>query len=241
MNFKQEAAAKAIMLVNENNIVGLGAGATIAYAAEFLKEKIDSGLSIQLVTSSFTTCQLLLKKSLNVLPISAFKKIDIYFDGCDQFDKKLNALKSGGGIHTQEKLLASMAKQFVLAGDSSKLVDKFDAKYPLVIEILPQSVAFVTFEIEKLFRPVKIAMRMGDKKDGPVITENGNYLLDVYFEAWPELPEINVLVKSIPGVVETSLFYRLAHKAIIAGENGVRVLEKVNNEKPILRVFALVS
>jgi ribose 5-phosphate isomerase A len=226
MNFKQRAAAKAITLVNEHNIVGLGAGATIAYAAEFLKEKIDNGLSIQLVTFSFTTRQLLLKKNLSVLSIAQCREIDIYFDGCDQFDKQLNALKSGGGIHTQEKLLASMANQFVLVGDASKLVDKFDVKYPLVIEILPQSVAFVTFEIEKLFRSVKIAMRMGVKKDGPVITKNGNYLLDVYFEAWPELHGINPSVKSITGVVETSLFYGLAHKAIIAGENGISVLER---------------
>ena len=226
MNFKQEAAAKAITLVNENNIVGLGTGSTMAYAAAFLKEKIDKGLSIQLVTSSFTTREFLSKENLSVLPIAACKEVDIYFDGCDQFDKQLNAIKSGGGIHTQEKLLASMAKQFVLVGDTSKLVDRFDVIYPLVIEILPQSVAFVPVAIEKLFPHIKIMMRMGDKKDGPVITENGNYLLDVYFEAWPELPGINASVKSITGVVETSLFYGLAHKAIIAGENGVSVLER---------------
>jgi ribose 5-phosphate isomerase A len=226
MNFKQQAAAKAIALVNENDIVGLGAGSTMAYAAEFLKEKIDTGLSIQLVTSSFTTRQLLTRENLRVLEISDCRQIDIYFDGCDQFDKQLNALKSGGGIHTHEKLLASMAKQFVLVGDASKLVNTFDVKYPLVIEILPQAVQFIPFEIEKLFGSVKITMRMGNKKDCPVTTENGNYLLDVYFEKWPDLPGINPSLKSIPGIVETSLFYGLAHKAIIAGENGITVLEK---------------
>ncbi|MGZ3901459.1 MAG: ribose 5-phosphate isomerase A [Bacteroidia bacterium] len=226
MNFKQQAAAKAVTFVNENNIVGLGAGATMAYAAEFLKTKINNGLSIQLVTSSFTTRQLLLKENLTVLPIEACKEIDIYFDGCDQFDKQLNALKSGGGIHTQEKLLASMAKQFVLVGDASKLVDTFDIKYPLVIEMLPQSLEFVPYKIHKLFPGVRTSMRLSDKKDGAVITENGNYLLDVYFETWPELSSINQTFKSITGVVETSLFYGLAHKAIIAGENGVTVLDK---------------
>ncbi len=226
MNFKQEAAAKAITLVNENNIVGLGAGSTMAYAVEFLKKRIEDGLTVKLVTSSFTTKQLLLKENLPVLPTSLIKEIDIYFDGCDQFDKQLNALKSGGGIHTQEKLLASMAKQFVLVGDETKLVDTFDVKYPVVIEMLPQSLSFVPFKIEKLFPDVKISMRMGDKKDGPVITENGNYLLDVYFESWPGLTGINKSLKSITGVVETSLFYGLACKAIIAGENGVTILER---------------
>ncbi len=195
MNFKQEAAAKAITLVNENDIVGLGAGSTMAYAIGFLKKRIEDGLTVKLVTSSFTTKQLLVKENLPVLPTNLFKEIDIYFDGCDQFDKKLNALKSGGGIHTQEKLLASMAKQFVLVGDDTKLVDTFDVKYPLVIEMLPQSLSFVPFKIENLFPGVKTSMRMGDKKDGPVITENGNYLLDVYFESWPDLPRYQPLFK----------------------------------------------
>ena len=226
MNFKQEAAAKAITLINENDIVGLGAGSTMAYAIGFLKKRIENGLSVKLVTSSFTTKQLLVKENLPVFPTSLFKEIDIYFDGCDQFDKKLNALKSGGGIHTQEKLLASMAKQFVLVGDDTKLVDTFDVKYPLVIEMLPQSLSFVPFKIENLFPGVKTSIRMGDKKDGPVITQNGNYLLDVYFESWSDLHHINQSIKNITGVVETSLFYGLASKAIIAGENGVIVLER---------------
>lgn len=226
MNFKQQAAAKAITLISENNIVGLGAGSTIAFVVEFLKKEIGKGLSLKLVTSSFTTMQLLLKEKLPVLPTSIFNEIDIYFDGCDQFDKQLNALKSGGGIHTQEKLLASMAKQFVLVGDESKLVDTFDTKYPLVLEILPQAIAFVPYKIEKLYKSKNISMRMNDKKDGPVITENGNYLLDVYFENWPGLAEINPACKNITGIVETSLFYGLARKAIIAGEKGVEVLER---------------
>ncbi len=226
MNLKEQAAAKAITLIRKNNIVGLGAGSTIAFVVEFLKKENENGLSVKFVTSSFTTRQLLLKENLPVFPAERFKETDIYFDGCDQLDKELNALKSGGGIHTQEKLLASMAKQFVVVGDASKLVDSFNVKYPLVLEVLPQACAFVIYKMEKLFKCNHISMRINDKQDGPVITENGNYLLDVYFEIWPRLDGINPACKSIAGVVETSLFYRLAHKAIIAGENGVIVLER---------------
>ncbi len=227
MNFKKQAAAKAITLIKENSVVGLGAGSAIAYMVEYLKHEIKKGLSLKLLTSSFSTMQLLLQNKLPVLPTAAFNKIDIYFDGCDQFDKHLNALKSGGGIHTQEKLLASMAGEFILVGDDSKMVEIFDEKYPLVVEILPQAIAFVSYKIEKLFEGVKISLRVNDKKDGPVITENGNYLLDVYFEKWPSLSGINPYLKSITGVVETSLFYGMAHKAVVAGEKGVSVFKKI--------------
>lgn len=233
MNFKKDAAAKAVTFIKDGSIVGLGAGSTIAYIVDYLKSKINDGLSIRLASSSFTTKQLLMREHLTISPIEFCKEVDIYFDGCDQFDKQLNALKSGGGIHTQEKLFASMANQFVIVGDDSKLVDTLDVKYPLVIEMLPQSVTFVPYKIQTLFPGVKIQMRMSDKKDGAVITENGNYLLDVYFEQWPALSSINATFKNIAGVVETSLFYGLADKAIIAGENGVRVLEKINNPRNV--------
>lgn len=226
MDLKKQAAQKAATLVQNNTIVGLGAGSTIAYLVEFLEKLIHEGLKLQFVTSSFSSLQLLQKKKTNVLSASSLSEIDIYFDGCDQLDKKLNALKSGGGIHTQEKLLASMAKQFVLIGDEAKLVQSFDIKYPLVLEVLPLACAFVPFKVEHLFKETKSVMRINDKKDGPVITENGNYLIDVYFQKWPQLDSINSLLKAVPGIVETSLFYQIASKAIIAGEEGTSVLEK---------------
>lgn len=226
MDLKKAAAERAATLVTNKTVVGLGAGATIAYLVEALQQSLDDGLKLQFVTSSFSTLQLLLSRQFRVQPAAAFKEIDVYFDGCDQLDKQLNALKSGGGIHTHEKLLASMAKRFVLVGDESKLVDAFDVKYPLVLEILPQAAAFVPYKISQLFPGVKSVMRMNDKKDGPVITENVNYLLDVYFEQWPDISQINSTLKNVSGIVETSLFYGLAHSAIIAREKGVIVLDK---------------
>lgn len=225
MDLKKEAARKAISLIKDKNTVGLGAGSTIAHMIDFLKEEIEKGLQVKLVTSSFSTRQLLLKNQFHVLPIASFNKIDIYFDGCDQLDKNLNALKSGGGIHTHEKLLASMASEFVLIGDKTKLVDNFDNRFPLVIELIPEALSFVPAKIQNLFPGAKSAFRVSDKKDGAVITDNCNYLLDLWFETWPELATINPVLKTVTGIVETSLFYNLAHKAIIAGEDGVTVLE----------------
>lgn len=225
MDFKKEAAQKAITLITDKSTVGLGAGSTIAHVVDFLKKEIENGLQLRFVTSSFSTRQLLLKNEIPVFPIASFDKIDIYFDGCDQLDKELNALKSGGGIHTHEKLLASMANQFVLIGDETKRVDNFDNRFPVVVELLPESFSFAPAKIQQLFPGVRSAFRMGDKKDGAVITENGNYLLDLWFQTWPDIATINPTLKTVTGIVETSLFYNLAHKAILAGKHGVKMYE----------------
>lgn len=225
-DLKKEAAKEAITLVADEAIVGLGAGSSIGYLLQLLRLQIENGLGIQIVTSSFSTRQLLLKNKFAVQSIAAFKSIDIYFDGCDQLDNELNALKSGGGIHTQEKLLASMANEFVLIGDESKLVENFDDRFPVVIELLPQAVCYIPGCIENLFPHSRSAYRISEKSDGHLITENGNYLLDVWFGKWPDLSTINPLLKSITGIVETSLFYNLANKAIIAGKEGIKILEK---------------
>lgn len=226
MNLKKEAALKAITLINHKNSVGIGAGSTMGFMVELLAAEVEKGLEIKIFTSSFTTRTLLLKNGFTPLNIADVKEIDLYFDGCDQMDKNLNALKSGGGIHTQEKLMASMAKQFILVGDEAKYADQLEGTYPLVIELLPEALTYLPSRIQYLFPEVKTVLRMSDKKDGPVITTNGNFLLDVWFQKWPPLSTVNQLMKEIAGVVETSLFYNLAKKAIIAGSDGVRIIEK---------------
>jgi ribose 5-phosphate isomerase A len=225
MNFKKEAAGKAVTLIKNNSTIGLGAGSTMAFMVEILQEEIRNGLAIKIVTPSFNTRQLLQKKCFNVLSTASVEEVDIYFDGCDQVDKNLNALKSGGGIHTHEKLLASMANEFILVGDEGKYVDRFDSRFPLVIEVLPDALRFVTARVQLLFFNVLTALRIGDKKDGAVVTDNGNYLIDLWFQDWPELSDLNTTLKSFTGVVETSLFYNLARKAVISGTDGVRILE----------------
>ncbi len=226
MDLKKEAARKAVTFIKNNTTVGLGAGSTIAHIVDFLSEEIKNGLALKMVTASFNTHQLLLQNGFVVQAIGDVEVLDIYFDGCDQVDKNLNALKSGGGIHTREKLLASMAKQFLLVGDEAKYVDQFDAIYPMVIELLPEAIRYVPAKIQQLFPTVKAAFRMSDKKEGVAITDNGNYLMDVRFASWPNLQQLNSLVKGITGVVETSLFFNLAYKAIIAGKDGIKIIEK---------------
>lgn len=226
MDFKKEAATNAVGLVKAGQVIGLGAGSTIAHMAALLAEQIKAGLQIQLLSSSFTTRQLLLQHGIAVLPVADVEKMDIYFDGCDQVDHDLQALKSGGGIHTREKLLAAMANQFMIAGDYSKYVDRFSTNCPLVIEFLPEALRYVPAQIEQLFPGTTTRLRMGNNRDGATITDNGNYLLDLLFNSWPDLHGLNSILKNITGVVETSLFYNLVTKVIVAGNEGVRIIEK---------------
>ena len=119
-----------------------------------------------------------------------------------------------------------MAQEFILVGDTAKYSERFDGRFPVVVELLREAVSFVPSKIAVLFPGTRSELRASDKKDGLIITDNGNYLLDVWFTEWPELKLLNVLMKEIAGVVETSLFYNLAHKAVLAGNDGVKILER---------------
>ena len=226
MDLKQQAALAAVQLIKNGNLVGFGAGSTIAHMVKGICDLPELCESISVTTSSFATRRLLESSGFTVLEIGALHSIDLYFDGCDQFDRKLNALKSGGGIHTREKILASMAQRFVLIGDASKRVETFDGRYPLVVELIPEALASVEARLPQLFPGIQVTLRMASSgKDGAVITEQGNYLLDCRFTEFPQPEHLDRTVKQLPGVLEHSLFLGLARQAIVAGAAGIEYIE----------------
>ncbi len=227
MDLKQEAARTAFSLIKNNSAVGLGDGSTIIRLANQLTEGIRNGLNLKIYTSSFSTRDFLKESGISVLDNSLTDQLDQYFDGCDQIDEDLNVFKSGSGIHTSEKLLASMADQFIVLADVSKFVPKLTNKFPLVLEVLPQSVNFVIKKVKQLFPEVTILLRATDHHEKPAVTRNSNYLIDCRF---PELPELQLLqreCKNIVGVVELSLFYKLVTTAIIADDHKTRRYERM--------------
>ncbi|HEY6901401.1 MAG TPA: ribose 5-phosphate isomerase A [Puia sp.] len=226
-DFKKEAAKEALKFIKPGGVVGFGAGSTMAHLIQSIKEDVTLFSSLITVTSSFSTRQLLLREGFRVQEAGWLPGIDLYFDGCDQFDWRLTALKSGGGVHVSEKVLAAMAEEFILVGDVSKKVDRLDGKYPLVAEVLPEALGYVSDRLKRFFGPVRSELRMaGPGKDGAVVTERGNFLIDNWFDGFPEPQVLNDRVTCIPGILEHSLFFNMAHKAVVAGPQGVEICQK---------------
>lgn len=219
---KKKCAREALKYIKDKSIIGLGAGTTISYLVSYIKE---AGLDVGVVTPSFQTERLCIENGLKVLPTWSVDSISVAFDGCDEIDHNLTALKSGGGIHTKEKVIATMAEQYILLVDESKVVNKLEFKYPIVLEIIPEAMGVVEKNIKKLGG--KLNTRTSSSKDGVTISDHGLFLVDVQFNS-DDIEDISKLdkeLKKMVGVVDTSLFYNIATKAIIAGKNGVRLIE----------------
>ncbi|MDT3426705.1 ribose 5-phosphate isomerase A [Paenibacillus forsythiae] len=224
-DIKKVSAREALKLIKSGTIIGLGGGSTISYLIQYIKE--DADLQVKVVTPSVKTRLLCIENGLEVLYTSAVKQISVAFDGCDEVDESLNALKSGGGIHTKEKLIASMAEDYILLVDDTKFVDRLTFKHPVVLEILEDSLAYVQNKVSALGG--KPSVRTSAAKDGFTVTENGNLLLDVHFEQVEDIAKLESDLQQIRGVVDTSLFVNVATKALIAGESGIRLVSGTKN------------
>ena len=137
---KKQCAKEALKLIADNMTVGLGGGSTIGYLIEYIKE---TNLHVKAVTPSYNTAVLCKAAGISVVPTYLASHLDIAFDGCDEVDLNLNALKSGGAIHTKEKIIASMAAKYVLLVDETKVTERLSFKYPVAIEVIPEAVSYV--------------------------------------------------------------------------------------------------
>lgn len=221
-DYKKIVALAALDYIQSGMLVGLGAGTTIGHLASALAEDRELVKTLTIVSSSQDTVRLLGDLGIVVADPGVLDSIDVYFDSCDQLDYQLNALKSGGGIHTSEKILASMARNFILLADAGKLIRELNTTFPLVIEVIPVAIGSIIHSLKERFKDVLIEIRKNGEV--PKFSERNNLLVDVFFQVLPQLEELN-LIKMLPGVVEHSLFYRMSSKAIIAGPDGVVTME----------------
>ncbi len=223
---KQEVGLAAASRVKSDSIVGLGTGSTTAYAIEYIGDRLAKGelKNIVGIPTSFQPEVLAKKYSIPLTSLDAVDKIDIAIDGADEVDPQKNLIKGGGAAHTREKVVDTLAEQFIVVVDSGKLVDKLGSTFLLPVEVIPMAVTPVMRKLEKLGG--KPELRMGIKKAGPVVTDQGNLVIDVKFEQIDNPAELEKTINNIPGVLENGLF---------VGVTDLVLIGEIKDGKPVVR------
>lgn len=223
---KQEVGKAAADRVQSGSIVGLGTGSTTAYTIQFLGDRLKSGelKDIIGIPTSFQAEVLAKQYGIPLTTLDAVDHIDIAIDGADEVDPHKNLIKGGGAAHTREKIVDYLAEQFIVVVDSSKMVDRLGSSFPVPVEVIPMAIAPVMRAIEKLGG--KPELRMGIRKAGPVITDQGNMVVDVKFDTIDNPSDLEKTLNNIPGVLENGIFVGVAD-LVLVGE--------VQDGKPVVR------
>lgn len=225
---KQQVGKAAADLVQSGSIVGLGTGSTTAYAIEYLGKRLQSGdlKDIKGIPTSFQATVLAKEYGIPLTTLDEVDRIDIAIDGADEVDPQKNLIKGGGAAHTREKIVDALADQFVVVVDASKLVDKLGSTFLLPVEVLPMAMTPVMRAIEKLGG--KPELRMGVKKAGPVVTDEGNFVVDVKFDSIDNPAELEKTLNNIPGVLENGLFVGVTDLVLIGEiQDGTPVIRQM--------------
>lgn len=230
---KKKAAIKAVEdNIKKNMIVGIGSGSTVVYAVQKLGElNKEKSLNLKCIPSSFQAYQLIIENGLDLVSLEQFPQIDIDFDGADEVDEDLNLIKGGGGCLVQEKILASNSKKLIIIVDfrkNSGCLGK-NWKKGVPIEVIPMAYYPIMAKFKNLGGNPKL--RMAQSKSGPLITDNGNFIIDVDFGEINKPTELDQKIKNIPGVVDTGIFNDMASKVYVGTrEGGVLILERKNKK-----------
>lgn len=221
---KEAVGIQAAQLVEDGMRVGLGTGSTTAFAIKELGRRIqEEGLNIIGTPTSFAAERLGRAVGIPIVSLDVVDALDIALDGADEVDPALNLIKGRGAAHTREKVVAAMAHQFIALVDASKLVDVLGTEKPVPVEVLPMAVSPVMRQLETLGGAPEI--RMGLKKDGPVVTDQGFWIVDAKFESILDPKGLGRAILDIPGVLDHGLFIEMAKQVLVAETDGsVRAL-----------------
>lgn len=214
---KQRAGESAANLVSDGMVVGLGTGSTAAHAIRRLAERFEAGLAVRGIPTSYQSEQLARESGLPLTSL-ADAAPDLAIDGADQIVNG-TVIKGGGGAHTREKIVGSAADRLVVVVDSSKQASVL-AK-PVPVAVLPDGKSTVAEAIENLGGEPSV--RAATEKDGPVVTDNGNIVIDCSFGQIETPEQLGTQLSAVPGVVEHGLFVDLVDEAHIGDPDGVDI------------------
>jgi len=213
---KQVVADAAIKEIKSGMILGLGSGSTAALMIKSLADEIRSGKlqNIRGVATSFQSEDLALELDIPLIDLASVSQIDLAIDGADEVDPGFQLIKGGGACHVREKLVASKANHLLIVDDETKLVQNLNQSFPLPVEVLPNAWKQVQEFISEMNG--SSSLRMAIKKAGPVVTDQGNLILDVLFNDGIKNPkDIELMINNIPGVLENGLFVDLTDKVLV--------------------------
>jgi len=230
----QDAAKRAVgeaaaALVEDGMRLGLGTGSTAAIAIEAIGRRVrEEGLRVAGVPTSFAAERLARQHGVPLLTLDTLglegldpgvPALDLALDGADEVDGALDLTKGRGGAHTREKVVAALARRFVVLADPSKKVERLGTKMPVPVEVLPMATAAVARALRDLgARPV---LREGGGKDGPVVTDQGFWILDAHFpDGVADAAELDATLLYTPGVLDHGLFIGLATDVLIGTPEG---------------------
>jgi len=226
---KQAVATAAVAQIQDGMVLGLGSGSTAALMIQELGAKLRRGElnDIVGVTTSFQGEVLAAELGIPLQSLNAVARIDLAIDGADEVDPAMQLIKGGGACHVQEKLVACRADRFVVVVDASKLVDTLNLGFLLPVEVLPGAWRQVKGQLGEMGGDAQL--RMAVRKAGPVVTDQGNLVLDVSFAGGIQDPlGLEKDINNLPGVLENGLFVNLTDQVLVGeiagGEVSVREL-----------------
>lgn len=225
INPKENAARRALGYIRDGMTIGLGTGSTAGFFIAALAERVSAGWRVAGVPTSQETERLARQAGIDIVEPQETSMIEIAVDGADEVDRDFNLIKGGGGALFREKIIASAAQRFLVIIDETKRVNALGS-FPLPIELAPFSWALTTRAIREAiadagYEKAKIALRANEK--GPLLTDNGNLILDCQLGRIENAPSLNAALNQIPGVIETGLFIDMVDMVIVGSAHGATV------------------
>ena len=213
---KRRAGERAAEAVEDGMVVGLGTGSTAAHAIRAIGEAVDAGLDVQGVPTSYQSQQLAIDAGVPLVELDEVETVHVAVDGADQFAGG-DLIKGGGAAHAREKIVGATAERLVIVADPSKEAATLDR--PVPVEVLPDARPLVADRVAA--HGGDPTLRSAERKDGPVVTDNGNLVLDCDFGAIGDPAALAARLSALPGVVEHGLFVGLADEILVGHEGGV--------------------
>jgi ribose 5-phosphate isomerase A len=226
--YKRRAAEHAIALVEDGMTLGLGTGSTAAHFIDLVGQRVKQGLKVVGVPTSETTRAQAERLGIPLIDLDRYPSLDLAVDGADEIDSELRLIKGRGGALLYEKIVAMASERMVVIADHCKRVVILGAA-PLPVEIVPFGAGATRSMVELLAADAGCSGRIELRvmADGtPFLTDSGNFILDCAFGRIDEPEALDEALKLVPGVVENGLFLGIADAAIVAGPDGVVVIER---------------